>query len=223
MSIFIRDLLLEETEILVEEASTNGQKNTYIHGIFMQAEKKNRNGRIYPKSILEEAVCVYNNDFIKKRRAMGELNHPPRLNVDPKEASHLITELSWNGNDVYGKAKILEGTPMGSILKGLIDGGVCMGVSSRAAGSVKKNKQGINEVQNDLRLSTIDAVSDPSAPDAFVQGLMEGANWIYENGIFVQNSGQMIEEAVKEVKAASRSELEAVKLRVFEQMLSSVK
>lgn len=189
----------------------------------MQAEKKNRNGRIYPKSILEEAVGVYNNDFIKKRRAMGELNHPPRLNVDPKEASHLITELSWNGNDVYGKAKILEGTPMGSILKGLIDGGVCMGVSSRAAGSVKKNKQGINEVQNDLRLSTIDAVSDPSAPDAFVQGLMEGANWIYENGIFVQNSGQMIEEAVKEVKAASRSELEAVKLRVFEQMLSSVK
>lgn len=146
-----------------------------------------------------------------------------RLNVDPKEASHLITELTWNGNDVYGKAKILEGTPMGSILKGLIDGGVCMGVSSRAAGSVKKNKKGINEVQKDLRLSTVDAVSDPSAPDAFVHGLMEGVNWIYENGIFLQDNGRMIEEAVKEVKSASRAELESVKLRIFEQMLSSIK
>lgn len=120
MSMFIRDLLLEETEILTEECATNGQKSTFIHGIFMQAEKQNRNGRIYPKGILEEAVNVYNNDFIQKRRAMGELNHPPRLNVDPKEASHLITELTWNGNDVYGKAKILEGTPMGSILRGLL-------------------------------------------------------------------------------------------------------
>lgn len=224
MSLFIRDMLLEETQIITEEtADFGGKKSTYIHGIFMQAEKKNRNGRIYPKSILDEAVSVYNKDFIQKKRAIGELNHPPRLNVDPAEASHLITELYWSGNDVFGKAKILEGTPKGSILKGLIDGGVCMGVSSRAAGSVKKNKLGINEVQNDLRLSTVDAVSDPSAPDAFVHGLMEGVSWIYENGIFIKDNGKLIEESVKEVKRASKSELEIVKLKVFESFLGQIK
>lgn len=222
MAIFIRDLILEDTEILTE-ATTDGKKNLYIHGIFMQAEKKNRNGRIYPKSILEEAVSVYNKDFVKKSRALGELNHPPRLNVDPAEACHLITELVWNGSDVIGKAKILEGTPKGAILKGLIEGGVCMGVSSRAAGSVKKNSKGINEVQKDLRLSTVDAVSDPSAPDAFVQGLMEGVNWIYENGIFIQDGGQKIEESVNLIKKSSLNQLEEVKLQIFSDFLKSIK
>lgn len=222
MSIFIRDLILEETEILTEAAS-DGKKFMYIHGIFMQAEKKNRNGRVYPKGILEEAVEIFNKDFVLKNRALGELNHPPRLNVDPSEACHLITELSWDGSNVLGKARILEGTPKGAILKGLVEGGVCMGVSSRAAGSVKKNRQGINEVQKDLRLSTVDAVSDPSAPDAFVQGLMEGVSWIYENGVFLQDQGQRIEEAVNEVKRARSAELEAVKLRLFAEFLCGVK
>ena len=222
MALFLSDMLLESTEILTE-ATNDGKKNLYIHGIFMQANKKNRNGRVYPKGILEEAVNVYNNDFVSKKRAIGELNHPTRLNVDPAEASHLITELTWDGSDVIGKARILEGTPKGAILKGLVEGGVCMGVSSRAAGSVKKNKQGINEVQNDLRLSTVDAVSDPSAPDAFVQGLMEGVNWIYENGIFIQDGGQKIEEAVSRIKKASLSELDSVKLRVFADFLESIK
>ena len=222
MSTFIRDLILEETEVLTEAAS-DGKKYTYIHGIFMQADKKNRNGRIYPKGVLQEAVDIFNRDLVSKNRAIGELNHPARLNVDPAEACHLITELKWNGSDVIGKARILEGTPKGAILKGLIDGGVCMGVSSRAAGSVKKNAKGINEVQNDLRLSTVDAVSDPSAPDAFVQGLMEGVSWIYENGIFVQDNGRMIEEAVQDVKAARTAELEAVKLRIFSDFLRAIK
>jgi len=222
MAIFIRDLILEDTEIITE-ATADGKKNLYINGIFMQADKKNRNGRVYPKIILEEAVNVYNNDFVKKNRALGELNHPQRLNVDPAEACHLITELKWNGSDVIGKARILEGTPKGAILKGLIEGGVCMGVSSRAAGSVKKNSKGINEVQKDLRLSTVDAVSDPSAPDAFVHGLMEGVNWIYENGIFIQDGGKKIEESVALIKKASLSQLEEAKLKVFSDFLNNIK
>jgi hypothetical protein len=222
MSSFIRDIILEETEILTE-AATDGKKYMYIHGIFMQADQKNRNGRIYPKSIMEEAVSVFNNDLVVKNRALGELNHPPRLNIDPAEACHLITELKWDGANVIGKARILEGTPKGAILKGLVEGGVCMGVSSRAAGSVKKNRQGINEVQKDLRFSAVDAVSDPSAPDAFVHGLMEGVSWIYENGIFIQDQGQRIEEAVKEVKNASTKQLEEVKLRLFAEFLGGIK
>ena len=222
MAIFIRDLILEDTEIITE-ATADGRKNLYINGIFMQADKKNRNGRIYPKGILEEAVNVFSNDFVKRNRALGELNHPTRLNVDPAEACHLITELRWEGSDVIGKARVLEGTPKGAILKGLIEGGVCMGVSSRAAGSVKKNSKGINEVQKDLRLSTVDAVSDPSAPDAFVQGLMEGVSWIYENGVFIQDGGNQIEEAVNSVKKASLSQLEEVKLKVFTNFLRNIK
>ena len=182
MSVFIRELLLEENQV-IEESAADGKKYQYIHGIFMQANKKNRNQRIYPRGIMESAVDIFTKDLVSKKRALGELNHPQRLNVDPAEACHLITELYWNGDDVYGKARVLEGTPKGAILKGLLDGGVCMGVSSRAAGSVRKNSQGINEVQNDLRIATVDVVADPSAPDAFVQGLMEGVNWIYENGI----------------------------------------
>lgn len=222
MALFLSDMLLESTEILTE-ASSDGKKNLYIHGIFMQADKKNRNGRVYPKSILEEAVSIYNNDFVSKNRAIGELNHPSRLNVDPAEASHLITELTWGGSDVIGKARILEGTPKGSILKGLVEGGVCMGVSSRAAGSVKKNSKGINEVQKDLRLSTVDAVSDPSAPDAFVQGLMEGVSWIYENGVFIQDGGKRIEEAVNTIKKAPLNQLEEIKLHVFHDFLRNIK
>ena len=222
MAIFIRDMILEETEILTESAK-DGKKSMYIHGIFMQADKKNRNGRIYPKGILEEAINVFNTDLVQRNRAMGELNHPARLNVDPAEACHLITELKWNGTDVIGKARILEGTPKGAILKGLVEGGVCMGVSSRAAGSVKKNRQGINEVQNDLRLSTVDAVSDPSAPDAFVHGLMEGVSWIYNNGVFIQDNGQLIEESVKTIKKASSSSLEEAKLKVFSDFLNKIK
>lgn len=222
MAEFIRDLILEETQILTENAG-DGKKFMYIHGIFMQAEKKNRNGRIYPKSILESAVDIFNTDLVSKNRALGELNHPARLNVDPREACHLITELTWDGSNVIGKARILDGTPTGGILRGLIEGGVCMGVSSRAAGSLKKNRAGIPEVQKDLRISTVDAVTDPSAPEAFVQGLMEGVNWIYENGIFVQDNGKMIEEAVAEINRTPSRQLDEVKLKLFSQFLSSIK
>lgn len=223
MAIFISDMILEETEILTE-STKDGKKSMYIHGIFMQSNKKNRNGRIYPKGIMEKAVEIFDRDLVSKNRALGELNHPKdRLNIDPAEACHLITELKWNGDDVIGKARILEGTPKGAILKGLIEGGVSMGVSSRAAGSVKKNKQGINEVQSDLRLATVDAVSDPSAHDAYVRGLVEGVNWIYENGIFLKDDGRMIEEAVRTIKKTPSPQLEAVKLKLFSEFLSSIK
>lgn len=221
MALFIRELILEETQILTE-STKDGKKCMYIHGIFMQANKKNRNGRIYPREILESAVDIYTKDLVSKNRAMGELNHPQRLNIDPAEACHLITELTWDGDDIIGKARILEGTPKGAILKGLVEGGVCMGVSSRAAGSLKKNRSGINEVQKDLRISAVDSVTDPSAPDAFVQGLMEGVNWIYENGIFLQDNGKMIEEAVQDVRKASSSQLEEVKLKLFTEFLQKI-
>jgi len=223
MASFLRDMLLEDTEILTE-STKDGKKYTYIHGIFMQAEKKNKNGRIYPRGVLEEAVEIYNKDLVEKNRALGEMTHPEnRLSINPKEACHLITELKWDGSNVIGKARILEGLPAGAILKGLIDGGVCMGVSSRAAGAVKKNKQSINEVQKGLRIAAVDAVTDPSAPDAFVQSLMESVSWIYENGIFIQDNGKLIEESVSTIKKASISELEQTKLHVFENFLKSIK
>lgn len=217
-----KDYWFADHEIKVENKSplyrmTVGKsKGKYIDKRFLSISEKEYDDYVY-------CLVTETENFYVEQHGTIFLTGNCRLNVDPAEASHLITELYWSGNDVFGKAKILEGTPKGSILKGLIDGGVCMGVSSRAAGSVKKNKLGINEVQNDLRLSTVDAVSDPSAPDAFVHGLMEGVSWIYENGIFIKDNGKLIEESVKEVKRASKSELEIVKLKVFESFLGQIK
>jgi|APSaa5957512622_1039677.scaffolds.fasta_scaffold74965_2 hypothetical protein len=165
------DKLLSES--IIDEAT--GKKDWFINGVFMQAETQNRNGRIYPSRILEREVKRYDNEFIQTSRAIGELNHPQHPNVNPERASHLITELNAEGNNYVGKAKILD-TPMGNIVKGLLDGGVNIGVSSRGVGSLKK-KKGVNEVQSDYRLLTVDIVSDPSAPDAFVEGIMEGKQW----------------------------------------------
>lgn len=162
------------TNILEEDA--NGNKSAYISGIFAQADIKNRNGRLYPKGILEKQI-ENQQALIKERRALGELNHPNSPNINLERASHLITELKWKGNDVYGKAKILESLPMGQIARGLINEGVKFGVSTRGLGSVR-NRNGINEVQNDFRLVCVDIVADPSAPDAFVNGLMENATWV---------------------------------------------
>jgi hypothetical protein len=165
------DKLLSES--IIDEAT--GKKDWFINGVFMQAETQNRNGRIYPSRILEREVKRYDNEFIQTSRAIGELNHPQHPNVNPERASHLITELNAEGNNYVGKAQILD-TPMGNIVKGLLDGGVNIGVSSRGVGSLKK-KKGVNEVQSDYRLLTVDIVSDPSAPDAFVEGIMEGKQW----------------------------------------------
>lgn len=201
----------------LEEAREDGKKNLYIEGIFMQADKANKNGRVYPRSVMEKEVNRYQ-ELINEKRSLGELGHPPNPTINLDKVSHLITELKMSGNDVVGRAKIL-GTPMGKIAENFIQEGVRLGVSSRGVGSLKE-KNGINEVQDDFLLATVDIVSDPSAPNAFVQGIMENAEWILENGLWKQVH---IEEAQKTIKKASRKQLEEAKLKVFQKLLGTIK
>jgi hypothetical protein len=200
------------------EKKEDGTKSVYIEGIFMQAEKPNRNGRIYGRGIMEREVQKYQ-DLINEKRSLGELGHPPNPSINLNQVSHLITGLRFEGNDIYGKAKILD-TPMGKIAKNFIEEGVSLGVSSRGLGSVKLNKEGVNEVQDDFHLATVDIVADPSAPDAFVQGIMESAEWILENGVW---KAVQIEQAQNTIRKASKADLNKVKLQVFEQFLRSIK
>lgn len=201
--------LHEGVEYLTEERGA--AKRTYIQGPFMTAERKNRNGRIYPKAVLENAVNAYNEEYVSTNRALGEMNHPTTPQVNPERACIKIESLKWDGNNVMGRAKVLS-TPMGRILESLIHDGVKIGVSSRAMGSLKESN-GAKIVQNDLMLSAIDAVYDPSAHDAFVEGIMESAEWIYEGGLWKQVD---LDDARKTIKKANRKQLEAVKLKVFE-------
>ena len=200
------------------EKKEDGSKSVYIEGIFMQAEKPNRNGRIYGKSIMEREVQKYQ-ELINEKRSLGDLGHPPNPSINLNQVSHMITGLKFEGNDIYGKAKILD-TPMGKIAKNFIEEGVRLGVSSRGLGSVKLNKEGVNEVQDDFHLATVDIVADPSAPDAFVQGIMESADWILENGIW---KAVQIEQAQNTIRKASKADLNKVKLQVFEQFLRTIK
>lgn len=176
----------KEVETITEEI--NGTKNWYISGPFMQADIVNKNRRIYPKAIMEREIESYNRNYVKTRRAVGELSHPetPKINLD--KISHIIEEIRQDGNNFYGKAKILS-TPCGNIAKSLLEGGVQLGVSSRGAGDVRKNSSGIMEVQDNFSLSAVDIVYQPSAPDAFVSGLMEGCEWgtIHEDIEFIEN------------------------------------
>lgn len=196
------DILTENTDgkgLLVEnidfsyvkplvESSGEG-KNYYITGIFMQAQVKNKNGRVYPKPIMEKEVARYIKEKVSLNRATGELDHPETIKINPNNVSHLITELKWDGNDVYGKARILD-TPSGKILKAFTDGGVNYGVSSRALGSVVESY-----VQNDLFIQTVDAVLDPSAPKAFVQNVFEGIDWT-DRGLLSEDSVKKYQEAL---------------------------
>ena len=200
------------------EKKEDGSKSVYIEGIFMQAEKPNRNGRIYGKGIMEREVQKYQ-ELINEKRSLGELGHPPNPSINLNQVSHMITGLKFEGNDIYGKAKILD-TPMGKIAKNFIEEGVRLGVSSRGLGSVRMNKEGVNEVQDDFHLATVDIVADPSAPDAFVQGIMESAEWILENGVW---KAVQIEQAQNTIRKASKADLNKVKLQVFEQFLRSIK
>ena len=202
----------------ITEAKEKGGKRHFIEGVFMQSEAKNRNGRIYPKAIMEKAVDRYVTDQVKTGRAVGELNHPegPTINLD--KVSHIIEKLDWSGNDVVGKARILE-TPMGNIVKGLLDGGVRLGVSTRGMGSLEE-KNGVMYVKDDFYLSTVDIVQDPSAPTAFVNGIMEGVEWVWNNGII---QSQVIERMETEIKKAPRSNLYEVQVREFKNFLSLLK
>lgn len=203
-----------DSNLEVIEEKVNGKKTLVIEGVFMQADSKNRNGRIYEKSILENAVNKYVKEQVSTGRAVGELNHPegPTINLD--KVSHKITELSWDGNNVVGKATILD-TPMGLIVQGLLDGEVQMGVSSRGMGSLA-NKGGVNVVNNDFMLNAVDIVQDPSAPEAFVNGVMEGVEWIFENGIFKQ---QEIEQFETEIKKAPNADMQ---MKAFKDFLSKL-
>jgi hypothetical protein len=211
---------LYEDVQFVTEAKENGKKDYYIEGIFLQAEIQNRNGRVYPMDILENEVKRYMRETVDKGRAYGELGHPagPSINLD--RVSHIITELRRDGNNFIGKAKLTE-TPMGNIARGLLESGANLGVSSRAMGSLKESN-GRMVVQNDLKLSTAaDIVADPSAPEAFVKGIMENVEWIYNS---VNNSWheQKLHETKNKIRSMSKSTLEEQRLAIFEDYIASL-
>ena len=202
----------------IVEAKEDGTKNHFIEGVFMQSEAKNRNGRIYPKAIMESAVDKYVTEQVSQNRAVGELNHPEGPTVNLDKVSHKITELSWKGNDVVGKAQVLD-TPMGNIVKGLLEGGVQLGVSTRGMGSLEE-KNGTMYVKDDFVLNTVDIVQDPSAPTAFVNGIMEGVEWVWNNGVI---EPQVIEQMETEIKTAPRADLYEAQTREFKNFLSLMK
>ena len=204
-------------EVLTEQ-NDNGEKTYAIEGIFMQADTKNRNGRIYPKDVMVKAVNKYDDEQVSKGRAVGELNHPDGPTVNLDKVSHKIESLNWQGNDVVGKATILE-TPMGKIVKGLLDGGVNLGVSTRGMGSLKNGNNAMI-VQPDFMLNAVDIVQDPSAPSAFVNGVMEGVEWVWNNGII---EAQTIEQMETEIKKTPRSDLYETQVREFKNFLSLLK
>ena len=207
----------QDINYLVESKEDGVGKNVYIEGVFAQADTKNRNNRTYGRGIMEREVNKYQ-DLIGHKRSLGELGHPENPSINLHQVSHLITSLRMEGKDVIGRAKILE-TPMGVIARNLIENGVGLGVSTRGLGSLKMNSQGINEVQDDFHLATVDIVADPSAPDAFVQGIMESAEWILENGVW---KAMQIENAQKEIKKTSAKNLDEVKLKIFEQFVNQL-
>ena len=208
----------QSIETVITEGKDGKPKSFAIEGVFAQAEQKNRNGRIYPRPIMEKAVDKYVTEQVSQKRSVGELNHPEGPTVNLDKVSHLITALEWKGNDVVGKAQILD-TPMGQIVKGLLEGGVQLGVSTRGMGSLE-SKNGVNYVRDDFTLNTIDIVQDPSAPAAFVNGIMEGVEWVWNNGII---QPQVIEEMETEIKVAPKKHLYETQVREFKNFLSLLK
>ena len=208
---------VSQSEFLVEQ-SDNGQKNYKIKGIFLQSNVKNRNGRVYPKDILEQEVTRYNKEFINKKRAFGELGHPDGPTVNLERVSHMITKLYPEGKNFIGEAKIMN-TPYGKIVKGLIDEGAQLGVSSRGMGSLE-TRGGANYVKDDFYLATAaDIVADPSAPDAFVEGIMENKEWIWDNGVLVEKN---IDAWKREIESAKRNALAEAKVKVFANFLKNL-
>jgi hypothetical protein len=209
----------EQTSYIVEEKLGKG-KTYFIEGVFLQSELKNRNGRMYPESVMDKEVKRYAEEYVSKNRAYGELGHPDTPSINLDRVSHLIVDLRKEGTNYIGKAKILD-TPMGQIAKGLLDGGANLGVSSRALGSLKTNNEGIQIVQDDFMLSTAaDIVADPSAPDAFVRGIMESKEWVFVDGKFVEKH---IDEVKRTIRNTSSRNLEEAKILAFQKFLSKIK
>lgn len=207
---------IHDIKFLTEEK--NGKKEHYIQGIFMQAEMKNKNGRIYPKTILDREVSRYNRDYITKNRAFGELGHPDNPTINLDRVSHMITSLHPDGNNFIGKAKILD-TPNGKIVKTLLEAGAQLGVSTRGVGSLRPHN-GVQLVQDDFHLATAaDVVADPSAPQALVQGIMEGKEWVMTASGWKEID---YDQAKKAIQEASRKDIEAVALRLFERFIGKL-
>ena len=214
----ISEFVENDIEFLITEDKKTGKKNYGIQGIFAQAETKNRNGRIYPMPVMEKALGKYNTDQVTKGRAVGELNHPEGPTVNLDKVSHKINELKFDGNNIVGKASILN-TPMGEVVKGLLDGEVQFGVSTRGMGSLSQ-RNGAAVVNDDYILNAVDIVQDPSAPSAFVNGIMEGVEWVWNNGII---EAQTIEKMETEIKKAPRADLYETQVREFKNFLSILK
>jgi len=211
--------VFEQTNTIVESKLGKG-KEYFIEGIFLQSELVNRNGRLYTESVMDKEVGRYIKESVDKNRAYGELGHPDTPSINLDRVSHMIVSLRKEGTNYIGKAKILE-TPMGQIARGLLDGGANLGVSSRALGSLQTNNEGVQIVQDDFMLSTAaDIVADPSAPDAFVRGIMESKEWVFVDGKFVE---QHIEEAKRSIRKASSRNLEEAKIYAFQKFLSKIR
>jgi hypothetical protein len=211
---------VQDTRFIVEDKGLGKPKQYFIEGIFLQSELVNRNGRMYKESTMDKEVSRYIKEAVENNRAYGELGHPdgPGINLD--RVSHMITSLRKEGTNYIGRAKILE-TPMGNIARGLLEGGANLGVSSRAMGSLKQNNEGIQIVQDDFMLSTAaDIVADPSAPDAYVRGIMENKEWIFVDGKFVE---QNIEEVKSLIRKTSSRNLEEAKVKAFQHFLSKIR
>jgi len=209
---------------LLKEQREDGKKDYYLKGIIMEAEIVNKNNRTYPLDVLEQEVNRYNKEYVAKNRALGELGHPDKPTINLDRASHRFVEIHKEGNQFHGKALIMD-TPMGSIVKNLMDAGTKLGMSSRAMGSLKPNDKGVMIVQPDLHLSTAgDIVADPSAPNAFVEGVMEGVEWILESGSWTQ---KFVDDAQRSINHASssvdRTRLEETAMRVWHKFLQNLK
>ena len=210
---------IEDVKILTE--SRNGKKSLYIEGIFLQGNIKNRNGRMYPMETLQKEVGRYIKEQVKEGRAVGELGHPDSPTVNLDRVSHKIISLREPGSNFIGKAKILESTPMGKIASGLLSEGVKLGVSSRGIGSLKPTKEGFNVVSDDFMLATAaDIVADPSAPDAFVEGVMEGKEWVWEGTILKERKAEEVKSAIDTL--AGKKRLEEHKIDLFNEFINSL-
>ena len=204
----------------ITEAKEDGGKNYFIEGVFMQGEIKNRNGRMYPIGTLLKEVKRYNKEYVEQNRAYGELGHPQGPTINLERVSHMVKELHQDGNNIMGKAKIMIETPMGKIVKNLMDEGAKLGVSSRGMGTLKQGRDGTNVVSSDFQLATAaDIVADPSAPDAFVEGVMEGVEWLQVDDRWVP---QYIEKTQTQIKKASRNNLQEAKIAAFENFLKQL-